>query len=128
MDEPLFPAEKMLGPAIVPALVAPHGLEQILATFGDIHSYIRPGGSLDPRWQADYMANVELPISLPLSWNHSQSVSRMTCHKRMVDIFAPRYLAWCRHAACSRRFAVSAGVLPFASKGLEQSCQPTVGA
>lgn len=88
MDEPLFPAEKTLGPAIVPALVAPDGLGQILATFGDIHSYIRPGGSLDPRWQADYIANVILPFPLQLSWNHSQSVSRMTCHKRLAATFA----------------------------------------
>jgi hypothetical protein len=31
-----------------PALVAPHGLGEIVATFGDIRNYVRPGGSLDP--------------------------------------------------------------------------------
>ena len=51
-----------------PALVAPHGLGEIVTTFGDIRSYVRPGGSLDPRWQADYLASVKLPFSLPLSW------------------------------------------------------------
>src|ERR1700680_1814868 len=71
-----------------PAPVAPHGPGEIVVTFGDIYDYIRPGGSLDPRWQTDYLASVELPFPLPLSWDHSKSVSRMTCHKRMVEIFA----------------------------------------
>ena len=69
-------------------LAAPHGLEKIVASFANIFDYIRPDGNLDPRWQADCLASVELPFSLPLSWNLSKSVRRMTCHKRMVEIFA----------------------------------------
>jgi hypothetical protein len=68
-------------------LAPPHGLEQIVGTFGDIYNYIQPGGHLDPRWQADYLASVALPFSLPLAWDLSKSVQRMTCHKRMVEIF-----------------------------------------
>ena len=30
---------------------------------GDIYDYIRPSGHLDPRWQPDYLASVELPFS-----------------------------------------------------------------
>jgi hypothetical protein len=71
-----------------PALTAPHGLEQIVTTFGDIYDYIRPGGDLDPRWQADYLAAMELPFPMRLSWDRAKSVSRMTCHKRMVEVFA----------------------------------------
>jgi hypothetical protein len=83
-------AERMtiFAAAADPSLVAPHGLGEIVATFGDIRNYVRPGGSLDPRWQADYLASVQLPFSLPLSWDLSKSVSRMTCHRRMVEIFA----------------------------------------
>lgn len=71
-----------------PVLAVPHGLEQIVATFGDIYDYIRPGGSLDPRWQADYLAAMELPFPMALSWDRSKTVTRMTCHKRMVEVFA----------------------------------------
>lgn len=69
-------------------LAAPHGLQQIVATFGDIYDYIRPGGDLDPRWQADYLAAMELPFPMTLSWDPSKSVNRMTCHKRMLEGFS----------------------------------------
>jgi hypothetical protein len=69
-------------------LLAPHGLEEIVSTFGDIYEYIRPGGVLDPRWQAEQLANLALPFSVPLAWDPSRTVSRMTCHKRMVNKFA----------------------------------------
>ncbi len=70
------------------ALVAPHGLKQIIATFGDVYDYIQPGGLLDPRWQVDYLATVAFPFPVPLSWDRSKSVDRMTCHKRMALVFA----------------------------------------
>jgi len=69
-------------------LAAPRGLEQILATFGDIREYIRPDGVLDPRWEADHMASVTLPFAIKLSWDHSRTVNHMTCHKRLVAGFA----------------------------------------
>jgi D-alanyl-D-alanine carboxypeptidase len=69
-------------------IAAPRGLEEIVVSFGDIYKYIQPGGSLDPRWQADFLASVDLPFSLPLAWDPLLRVNRMTCHKRMVEIFA----------------------------------------
>jgi hypothetical protein len=83
MDEPKLGTQKK-----TLLLAAPHGLEGIVASFGNIYDYIQPGGSLDSRWQADCLASVELPFPLPLSWDLSKSVRRMTCHKRMVEIFA----------------------------------------
>ncbi len=69
-------------------LAPPHGLEQIVATFGDIYEYIGPTGSLDPRWRNDFLAVIALPFPLSLSWDRQQRVSRMTCHKLMANIFA----------------------------------------
>jgi hypothetical protein len=69
-------------------IAAPRGLEEIVVTFGDIYKYIQPGGSLDPRWQADFLSSVALPFSLPLAWDPSLRVKRMTCHKRMEEVFA----------------------------------------
>ncbi len=85
MDDPLFLANAT---AAEPSLIAPRGLAEILATFGDIYEYIRPDGSLDPRWQTDHLAGVSLPFPLRLSWDHSQSVTRMMCHKRLAATFS----------------------------------------
>ena len=68
-------------------LRAPHGLSEIIATFGDIFVYIRPDYTIDPRWQAEQMATFSLPSPLILSWDHSRQVTRMTCHKLMRPIF-----------------------------------------
>ncbi len=34
-------------------LVPPHGLDELVATFGDIFAYIREDHTLDPKWQTD---------------------------------------------------------------------------
>jgi hypothetical protein len=41
--------ETQVGPEKTLLLAAPYGLEEIVAAFGDIYDYIRPGGHLDPR-------------------------------------------------------------------------------
>ena len=73
-------------------LVLPHGLDQIVATFGDIFDYIAEDHTLDPRWQTDMLQTVPLPFAIPLSWDKSRSVQRITCHKllagRCAGVFA----------------------------------------
>src|SRR5215469_9954281 len=69
-------------------LVSPHGLDQIISTFGDIFDYIREDHTLDPRWQTEMLATIALPFPLPLAWDKSRSVERMTCHKLLGQIFA----------------------------------------
>ena len=69
------------------SLKAPHGLDQIRATFGDIFTYLRPDHSLDPRWPAEHLITIALPFPLVLSWDHSRKVTRMTCHKLMQPTF-----------------------------------------
>ena len=65
----------------------PHGLEQILATFGDIYEYIRADGILDTRWQDEFLVRLPLPFPMQLSWDKSKSVTLMTCHKGMAPVF-----------------------------------------
>jgi hypothetical protein len=67
---------------------APRGLEQIAATFGDIRKYILPDGTLDPRWQVEFLALVALPFPLILSFDESKTISHFTCHKLLVELFA----------------------------------------
>ncbi len=69
-------------------LQPPRGLDQILATFGDIFEYIRPDHTLDPRWQVDHLTTIPLPLSMPLSWDRSRQVTRMTCHQLLAPVFS----------------------------------------
>ena len=64
----------------------PQGLDQIIATFGDIFAHIRPDHSLDSLWQAEFLDRVALPFALPLSWDISRSVTQITCHKLLVPL------------------------------------------
>lgn len=74
--------------AATPAvLLPPHGLDQIIATFGDIYSYIQSDHSLEARWQTESLGLISLPFPLPLSWDKSQSVIKMRCHKLTSPIF-----------------------------------------
>lgn len=74
-------------PLPVVALQAPNGPEEIMATFGDIYEYIRADRSLDPKWQADFLTRISLPFPLKLSWDVTNSVSQMTCHKKLAEVF-----------------------------------------
>jgi hypothetical protein len=53
--------------------LAPHGLDQIRATFGDIFQYILSDHTLDPRWQSEFLTRVQLQV---------------TCHKLIADAFS----------------------------------------
>lgn len=75
-------------PTATPALVPPHGLDGIVSTFGHIFDYIREDHTLDPRWQTEMLATISLPFPLPLAWDKSRSVERMTCHKLLGQTFA----------------------------------------
>ncbi len=76
------------GREIATSLTSPHGLDEIIATFGNIYEYIGPDGQLDPRWETDFLARVSLPFPLRLAWDPSQSITRMTCHRRMTGVYA----------------------------------------
>jgi hypothetical protein len=69
------------------SLTPPHGVEEIIATFGDIHEYVRKDGSLDPRWETEFLTRIALPFPLTLSWDHKQAVKEMTCHKKLSAVF-----------------------------------------
>jgi len=46
----------------------PHGLEQVIATFGDIFAYVGEDHTLDPIWQIDQLATIPLLFPIALSW------------------------------------------------------------
>ena len=64
------------------------GLSEIIATFGDIQTYVASNGQLLARWQVDFLERVSLPFPLRLSWDPSRTITRMTCHRRMTGVFS----------------------------------------
>ena len=68
-------------------LLPPCGLAEILKIFGNIYEYVRSDGSLDPRWETDCLTRIELPFAITLSWDHTKTVSQMTCHQKLAEIF-----------------------------------------
>jgi hypothetical protein len=68
-------------------LLPPHGRDEICATFGDIFGYIAKDHTLEATWQSDFLARVTLPFPLIISWDHSQSVTAITCHKLLGKTF-----------------------------------------
>jgi hypothetical protein len=79
---------QILGEGTRVPVVSPHGLDEIVATFGDIFEYIHPDHTLNPRWQTDFLARATLPFPIVLSWDHTRAVSQFTCHKILTGIFA----------------------------------------
>ena len=73
--------------AISTELTPPHGLEEVLATFGDIRKYIKEDGTLDEKWESEHLGRARLPFSIPLSWDLSAAVRTLYCHKKLTDIF-----------------------------------------
>ena len=74
-------------------IAPPHGIEEIVATFGDIFAYDNEDHTLNPKWQAEHLVAVPLPFALALSWDRSRRVQRMTCHRLLQPIFENAFLA-----------------------------------
>jgi hypothetical protein len=78
---------QVLGEPSPVALMPPGGLDEICATFGDIFGYIAADHTLDSRWQTEFLARIVLPFPIALSWDHSQTLSAITCHKLLATSF-----------------------------------------
>lgn len=74
------------------SLATPNGLEEILATFGNIYQFITEDGRLDPHWGSNHLGRVPLPFPIPLSWNPSHSITKLYCHKKLIEIFSEVFL------------------------------------
>jgi hypothetical protein len=78
---------QVLGGQTRASIVPPNGLDEIRSTFGDIFAYTTADHTLDSRWQSQFLERVILPFPMTLSWDHSQSVSAITCHKLLASAF-----------------------------------------
>jgi len=65
----------------------PHGHEEIVKTFGNIYSAIKPDMTLSPAFASKHFGRVKLPFAIPLSWAPDKKVLNMYCHKKLKDVF-----------------------------------------
>ena len=86
-EPPVATSEALSAAGDEPPLATPHGLDEIIALFGNISEYIGEDGKLEKRWQLEFLAKVILPYPLRLSWDPSRTITQMTCHRRMTRVF-----------------------------------------
>src|SRR5690349_7717093 len=82
----LHTAQPVMSTAI--QMMPPHGLQEIVSTFGDIFDFMHSDENLDPRWESEMLTRITLPFSLPLSWNPEIMVDQIRCHKLLADVFS----------------------------------------
>lgn len=78
-----IPMKKIIDLGIRP----PHGLENIITTFGNIWEHISADGTLRPSWEANHFGRVKLPFAIPLSWKPELNVRNLYCHKKLKKAF-----------------------------------------
>jgi hypothetical protein len=69
-----------------PPLKTPHGLDEIIASFGDIREYVEADGQLEARWQVDFLERVSLPFSLRLSWDPSRTITHVPSRSLLIAL------------------------------------------
>jgi D-alanyl-D-alanine carboxypeptidase len=79
-------AQDTLATILTPPAV-PNGLDEIIATFGDLRPYIQDDGTLSSKWETDEMTRSLLPFAIPLSGNPSAIVTKIECHHLLSEIF-----------------------------------------
>ncbi|HEV8523505.1 MAG TPA: M15 family metallopeptidase [Terriglobales bacterium] len=75
----------MSATAVVKALVVPNGLDEIIATFGNIFAHLRADGTPNQKWEPKILTVVAIPFPMRLSFQDT-SVRRVRCHKKLAPI------------------------------------------
>lgn len=74
-------------------LQPPHGLEEIIATFGDISTHIRTNGHLRATWESGHLTNAPIPFPISLSWERTRQVQGIYCHKLLAPLVSGLFKA-----------------------------------
>ena len=57
---------------------------EVYNLFGDPRQHMRSDGTVLPSWESEILVPVELPRSLPLSWDRTTRVNRFMAHRRVA--------------------------------------------
>ncbi len=71
----------------------PNGLNEIIATFGNLMPYIQDDGTLSATWEIDEMTRAILPFPIPLSGNPTATVTKIECHHLLSEVFVQTFQA-----------------------------------
>jgi LysM repeat protein len=93
----------------------PHGLDALLAQFGDIYAYLRDDGTLEARWETDQLARAPLPFPIALSWDPAKQVRNLYCHRRLVPVF-PAVFAEIQRRGLNKKIRTYGGCFNFRAK------------
>lgn len=74
-------------------MVAPHGLAEIVAQYGDPAAHVGLDGHLNLLWQRR-MVLVPFPAPLPLAWDATVSAKAARVHTRIAPEVAALFAAW----------------------------------
>jgi len=84
---PAGPSTSSAASAAAPQLKTPNGFDELLATFGDIRTFIKDDGTLDPQWEQQQLTLARLPFPIPFTVAPHPLVTRINCHKKLADVF-----------------------------------------
>jgi LysM repeat protein len=84
---PPVPGASPAAPAPGPGLNTPQGLDQLIATFGNIRPFIKNDGTLDSEWERQELTRAGLPFPIPYTEPPHPPVTKIYCHKKLSDIF-----------------------------------------
>jgi hypothetical protein len=74
-------------------LAPPNGLQEVLATFGDIYKYLKPDGTIDPKWEIEQIVSAPLPFPIPLSWDTTKQAKSMRVNKQLATVVQDSFRA-----------------------------------
>lgn len=92
-DQLAIPTARDLAPSSAPMPrgapwpASPNGLQGILDTFGRLPEYVRDDGTVDPKWESEFIVRMPLPYPIPLDWDTSKSATAIRCHKLLAPLF-----------------------------------------
>jgi len=59
--------------------------DEMKKVFGDFNEYLNIDGNINATWERKILTYIPLPKSLPLAWNKSVRVHRISCHFLIAD-------------------------------------------
>lgn len=76
--------------------IAPAGLEEVKAFYGDPTGFIREDGTISPFWELR-MVSVELPRPLPLGWDHTKTARAVRVNEAIAAEVAQAFRELDKH-------------------------------
>ena len=65
----------------------PHGLNEIVDTFGDVSKYIADDGIISAKEELEFLTTITLPYPMIYAYNEAITIAKMRCHKLLGNIF-----------------------------------------